>query len=173
MRPLLAELYTHSLAVDDRSAVRRTLYLEVEASATGHLTRARIHNLSETGVLIEATPGLVVGDTVEVSLPHTDGVSATVIWADGPYLGCEFDRPVSRAVVSASVLRSSFGLVHADDVDLHEAHHSHLLDMQDIHLDKSIHVVGAGKFAFTSAIIGMTLFAVLFASSLYQFTFTS
>lgn len=173
MRPLLAELHTHSLAVDDRSAVRRTLCLEVEASTSEHLTKARIHNLSETGLLIEAAPGLSVGDMVEVSLPLTDGVSATVIWVDGPYLGCEFERPVSRAVVSASVLRSPPGHFHAADVDLDATHHSDLLDILEIHLDKSVHVVGAGKFAFISSVVCMSLFAILFVSSLYQFTFTS
>lgn len=86
---------------EQRRTPRRTLRLEIGRSAT-----ATVRNLSETGLLIESPDALEVGDRVSLDLPVAGLAEARVIWARGAYYGCEFARPVSRAVVSAALLRA-------------------------------------------------------------------
>ena len=86
---------------EQRRNPRRTLRLDVEGGAT-----ATVRNLSETGLLIESPDALEVGDRVSLELPVSGTAEARVIWARAPFYGCEFARPVSRAVVSAALLRA-------------------------------------------------------------------
>lgn len=86
---------------EQRRTPRRALRLAVEGVAS-----ATVRNLSETGLLIETADALAVGDRVSLELPVAGEVEARVIWARGRFYGCEFARPVERAVVSAALLRS-------------------------------------------------------------------
>ena len=86
---------------EQRRTPRRTLRLDVEGGAT-----ATVRNLSETGLLIESPEALEVGDRVTLDLPAEGITEARVIWARGQFYGCEFARPVSRASVSAALLRA-------------------------------------------------------------------
>ena len=93
---------TFDLQTDEqRRTPRRTLRLDVEGGAT-----ATVRNLSETGLLIESPEALEVGDRVSLDLPAAGLAEARVIWARGQFYGCEFVRPVSRASVSAALLRA-------------------------------------------------------------------
>ena len=106
MLPLRAEIRTDAPILDERSAARRTLRLEVAAVSAGDVTRALIHNLSESGLLIETSADLQVGETLQVELPHAGSTTALVIWRRGLRVGCEFVSPVSKAAVSAALLRN-------------------------------------------------------------------
>lgn len=86
---------------EQRRTPRRTLRLDVDGGAT-----ATVRNLSESGLLIESPDALEVGDRVSLDLPVAGLAEARVIWARAPFYGCEFVRPVSRAVVSAALLRA-------------------------------------------------------------------
>ena len=86
---------------EQRRTPRRTLRLDVEGGAT-----ATVRNLSETGLLIESPEALEVGDRVTLDLPAEGITEARVNWAHGQFYGCEFVRPVSRAAVSAALLRA-------------------------------------------------------------------
>ena len=86
---------------EQRRTPRRTLRLEIDGGGA-----ASVRNLSETGLLIESTSRLDVGDRVSLDLPVAGLAEARVIWARAPFYGCEFARPVSRAVVSAALLRA-------------------------------------------------------------------
>lgn len=93
---------------DERSVHRRSLRLITTARpSSAEPFEAIILDLSEEGFLTRAPGCLAVGDAVEVCLPDAGLVAAKVVWASGPYYGCEFVSPVSRAVVSASLLRSA------------------------------------------------------------------
>lgn len=105
MQPLLAEIHTEALASDARRAPRRTLRLQV-AVATEAGADALIHNLSETGLLLETTTDFARGDALDVELPHVGATSAIVAWSRGGFVGCEFVTPVSKAVVSAALLKA-------------------------------------------------------------------
>lgn len=105
MVALQAQIRTDAPIIDERSAARRTLRLKVPTSSTD-ATCAMIHNLSETGLLLETATELQVGEALQVELPHAGPTTAVVVWVRGRYTGCEFAQPVSRAAVSAALLRA-------------------------------------------------------------------
>lgn len=105
---MLAEISEDFLSQDSRGAARRTIRLVVSASAKhSGWSRATIQDLSETGLRIETSGGLTVGEAVLVELPLIGTVEARVVWKRQSTLGCEFVSPVSRAVVSAALLQGS------------------------------------------------------------------
>lgn len=86
-----------------RIASRRKLSLGFTLSASG--AEVVIHNLSSTGLLIETSADLRSGETIEVHMPET-AAQATVIWCSEPFYGCQFERQIPVAAVSAALLRS-------------------------------------------------------------------
>lgn len=107
MLPLAAELRTDTQDLVGRRAARRTLRLEVGATSSSQEgTPALIRNLSESGLLLETNARLSPGETVAVDLPEAGVTIAEVIWSDGEFYGCEFIRPVTKAAVSAALLRA-------------------------------------------------------------------
>lgn len=106
MMPLLAELRTDARPGDERGAVRRTLRLEVQSSTVTDAASALIHNLSETGLLIETSVKLDVGEIIAVEMPEVGATAARVVRADGAFFGCEFVKRAPKAAVSAALLRA-------------------------------------------------------------------
>lgn len=85
-----------------RDAPRRELKLGV----TGAGEPVTIRNISITGMLLESSTPLLVGATFAADLPNAGSVAAEVVWNGGNFYGCEFDRPISPAAVSAALLLS-------------------------------------------------------------------
>lgn len=104
MLPLVAEIQSDAPVLDVRSAARRTLRLEVSATGSTDATKALIHNLSESGLLLETDAHLQVGETLQVELPLAGTTTALVVWSRGKFAGCEFTTPLSKAAVSAALL---------------------------------------------------------------------
>ena len=89
-----------------RSGDRRALRLTVDANLSGSPDLAvRVHDLSETGILIETPERLAPGQSFEVLLPLTGPVEAAVVWNSGRYYGCQFSRSIPSAAVSAALLK--------------------------------------------------------------------
>lgn len=103
-----AELRTEAFGEleEERGAVRRRLRLSTPASSGRDSVDVLIHNLSLTGFLIETDTDIALGDTIEVDMPEAGPTMAEVVWKDGSFHGCEFDRPISLGAVSAALLRS-------------------------------------------------------------------
>ena len=94
---------------DSRGRVRHGLRLDVNALTSGSLSHAAtILNLSETGILLETSASLAIGDEIQVDLPHTGSRSARVMWASDELVGCMFADRLPAAGVSAARLRGSF-----------------------------------------------------------------
>ena len=106
MGALLAQIRTDAPILDERSAARRTLRLEVPTSSSGDANEVLIHNLSETGLLLETSADLHIGEALQVELPHAGTITAIVVWVRGTFAGCEFAAPVPKAAVSAALLRA-------------------------------------------------------------------
>lgn len=106
MGALLAQIRTDAPILDERSAARRTLRLEVPTSSYRDANEALIHNLSETGLLLETSAELQVGEALQVELPHAGTITAIVVWVRGTFAGCEFAARVPKAAVSAALLRA-------------------------------------------------------------------
>lgn len=106
---ILAELQPQQRALDRRAARRRTLRLSVSgATPTGGSAQVFIHDISVTGLLLETTADLLVGETIEVDVPEGGPTTAIVMWNSGQFFGCQFQGRISPASVSAAVLRSPF-----------------------------------------------------------------
>jgi hypothetical protein len=67
---------------------------------------ALIHNLSEHGLRIETDAALRVNEIIHVDLPGAGRVDAKIIWVRESFVGCRFIVPVTKAAVSAALLRS-------------------------------------------------------------------
>ena len=93
-----------------RGTARRAVTLRGKGAGTaGKATDVLIHNLSESGALLESATKLNVGERIVIDLPDLERVSAQVVWASDDLFGCAFDHPVPRAAVSAAQLRSAPG----------------------------------------------------------------
>jgi hypothetical protein len=90
---------------DRRVSSRRRLCLPSNLEATGD--EVAIHDLSCTGMLIETAAKLAPFDGLELDLPEAGPTQAVIVWNSGRYFGCEFTEPVSKAAVSAALLRSA------------------------------------------------------------------
>jgi hypothetical protein len=90
-----------------RGAARRPLGLQVSGVLPdGPGVDVLIHDLSLTGLLIETWANLKVGTPIEVDLPEAGKTVARVAWGSDRYFGCQFETPISSAVLSAAVLKN-------------------------------------------------------------------
>lgn len=94
--------------LETRATTRRALKLAVRSHspAVGEL-QVVVHNISRTGLLVEAPEGsLAVGDGLLLEVPEAGPVESKVVWESGGFFGCKFRTAVSQAVVSGAVLQS-------------------------------------------------------------------
>ena len=97
-----------SFASEQRGARRRTLRLHAEGEgADSSAAPLLIHDLSPTGLLVQTDDPPAVGEKLHVLLPEQGRFPAKVVWSSGRFVGCKFDRPLPRAVLSAALLRSA------------------------------------------------------------------
>jgi hypothetical protein len=104
---VLAHLDPSQHALDRRSSHRRALSLTIDGTVGGDGVPAIVHDLSQTGLLLETTAEIEVGDELEVNMPRLGATRARVVWSSGAYLGCEFQDRISAGAVSAALLRSA------------------------------------------------------------------
>jgi transcriptional regulator with XRE-family HTH domain len=102
-----AHLEQRRRAVESRVGPRRKLRLTTPgASALGTTMNVIVHDLSETGLLLQTSGQLSVGERIEVVLPHAGATEANVVWASNEFFGCRFEKRISRAALSAAQLLS-------------------------------------------------------------------
>ena len=87
-----------------RATARRKISLKSSLQVTGDFVA--IHDFSATGMLIETATNLQLLGSVDIDLPEAGATQAFVVWNSGRYYGCQFKEPLSKAVVSAALLRS-------------------------------------------------------------------
>jgi hypothetical protein len=104
---VLAYLQEIEPGVERRASSRRRLQLEAPVGARGDRRGSVvIHNLSARGVLLESDAELSLGTEFDVSLPEALAARARVRWKNGRFFGCEFLTPISKAALSAALLKS-------------------------------------------------------------------
>ena len=112
--PIHAMIEQEQGADDTRAAARMHMRFEAPGSFDGNEgTVVVIHNLSATGMLIETASDLAIGQRIIIELPEAPDCAATIVWRSEALAGCRFDRPLSRAALSAAQLRNPL----PDDVD--------------------------------------------------------
>jgi transcriptional regulator with XRE-family HTH domain len=103
-----AQLKNRRQSQTQRRDVRRKLRLNVAGrTADGRPGEVLIHDLSTSGMLVQADEPLAIGEVIEVELPRTGVHHVEVVWASGTFFGCRFLEPVPPAAVSAALLRSA------------------------------------------------------------------
>jgi len=97
------------IEISRRGSPRRTLRLEaLGATAAGDSASVAIHNISQTGLLIETDASLTTGEAIELDLPEAGLVEARVIWLSDRFAGCQFAQPISVGALGAAQLRGEF-----------------------------------------------------------------
>ncbi|MES2782229.1 MAG: PilZ domain-containing protein [Pseudomonadota bacterium] len=103
---------------DSRRRRRHKLFLEVEARGPKPLAgMVIVHDISDTGLLIETKAKLKAGEMVEVDLPHAGVMEAEIMWAGGQIYGCRFTRQITPAAISAARLGSPFARPTPDTLE--------------------------------------------------------
>jgi hypothetical protein len=100
--PMLAHFEDLAAQNDRRRYLRRALKLGTGAAGE----QVTIHDLSLTGALLETSVPMLVGAIFEVDLPQAGSVEATIVWNSGEFYGCQFELPITPAVLSAALLQS-------------------------------------------------------------------
>ena len=100
--PMLAHFEDLAAQSDRRRYVRRSLKLGSGAGGE----EVTVHDLSLTGALLETSVPMLVGAIFEVELPQVGPIEATIVWNSGEFYGCQFELPISPAVLSAALLQS-------------------------------------------------------------------
>ena len=104
---MLARFEIPAGRVDRRSSNRRILRLQASGrTGSDDGIAVHVHDLSLTGLLIETAADVSVGDRLEVELPEGGSRVASVVWNSGQHFGCEFLNPISKATVSAALLKN-------------------------------------------------------------------
>jgi hypothetical protein len=110
-------------SIDNRKRQRHKLFLEVADGEHDTASDAvLVHDILDTGLLIETKSELGVGEIIEVNLPNVGpnvGVmmEAEIMWAGGQIYGCKFTRECTQATISAELLGARFTLTNSVAVD--------------------------------------------------------
>lgn len=115
-----AFLQPPELGTGSRRSTRHNLHLQAEGTrAEGDEIEVLIHNISESGMLIESVAPLAEGDPIMIELPLAGPVMAITIWSSGRLFGCRFEQPLSRGALSAAQLRGAVegGMSANDDME--------------------------------------------------------
>ena len=116
--PLLPRKAKIETSIDNRKRQRHKLFLEVEGGEHGTASDAvLVHDILDTGLLIETTSELGVGEIIEVNLPNVGVMEAEIMWGGGQIYGCKFTRERTQAAISAELLGARFTLTNSVAVD--------------------------------------------------------
>lgn len=105
-------MLTHALPAsladpgEQRATDRRVLRLEARAEGPAGGSGIEVHNLSRTGMLVECPVRLPVGTLLDVALPGGSSHQAEIVWSDESLFGCRFAKPLTKAQLSAALLRA-------------------------------------------------------------------
>lgn len=102
-------------SIDSRTQRRHRLLFEAEGRGSNTASGAAlVRNVSDTGLLIETTYALGIGEIIEVKHPCAGVLmEAEIMWAAGQIYGCKFTRERTQAAISAEFVGGRFSLTHA------------------------------------------------------------
>lgn len=94
-----------TLIADDRASGRYRLLLEAETAAAAG-TSVTLHDLSQSGLLFEAEPGIADDAEIMLDIPGVGPVAARTVWTNGSFYGARFARPISPDRLKAALAQS-------------------------------------------------------------------
>lgn len=93
--------------VERRRAARIiTVYRIARISTGGDAGLCRVHNISDSGLMVMTSLAADAGESITVSLSETIQLSGEVVWRDGARLGVCFSAPIDAAAVLSSLARA-------------------------------------------------------------------
>lgn len=122
MLPQVAQISSPASFFERRSNQRRVITLGFDAKETLRTTRILILNLSTTGLLLQTSADLKVGDQLEIEIPQAGLVNAKIIRRTDDHFGAVFDAPITPAAVSAVLLASPARPIPLNQEDIGEAY---------------------------------------------------
>lgn len=82
-------------SLDDRVEPREEVYHRTRATMSDRQSRSvLVVNISASGLMVRSDAAVDVGDRIQVVLPTAGEIAATVRWALGGRIGCQFDAPI-------------------------------------------------------------------------------
>ena len=104
----IAARFSAPQAQDRRAGENRTRLklLSGIAGNSGPKSDAMVLNISATGLLLQASQELSVGQRITVEIPMAGDCAAEVVWCSDNLFGCRFIAPLGKGVLSAAQLRS-------------------------------------------------------------------
>jgi transcriptional regulator with XRE-family HTH domain len=100
--------HIEQLAVDhnQRTGARRALRLEISGRLPdGQEANVTVHNISASGLLLETSIALAIGERLTLELPEAGAVEAAVIWRSERLYGCAFATSLGAGALAAAQLQ--------------------------------------------------------------------
>ncbi|WP_427965390.1 PilZ domain-containing protein [Altererythrobacter sp.] len=125
MLPKAAYISPVEPSAERRGAVRRVVTLGLDVAETRGNTRVLILNLSRTGLLLQTSAELEVGETIQIDVPEAGQVEAKIVRQNGDQFGAMFDNPIKQAAISAVLLAAPARPEPLAREEIAAAHRSH------------------------------------------------
>lgn len=147
-----------------RGRTRRELRLQIEGQTPAGAVGVLIHNISQTGILIETAAKLDANEAIDLDLPEVGRREATVVWSRQNFHGCVFLEAISTAGVSAALLRSPPETIAASELlELNEPENAPIADAApqppELSLQAKAWII-AGLAVVAWVFVGLALFAM-------------
>lgn len=104
MLPKVAHISDPMPATDLRGAPRRVVKFGFELAGTGGASRILVLNLSRTGMLLQTSADLAIGEGLALEIPEAGLIEAQIVRKSDDQFGAVFLKPISQAAVSAVLL---------------------------------------------------------------------
>ncbi|QKG71120.1 helix-turn-helix domain-containing protein [Erythrobacter mangrovi] len=89
-----------------RGEPRRRLFLSGSVTQTGSTCEVRVHNLSATGMLLSTDGHFDLDEPLLIVFGEAGERLARIVWSADGLFGCRFDESLTKAQMSAILLRS-------------------------------------------------------------------
>lgn len=93
------------LVADNRTSGRYRLLLEAERE-TADGTSVILHDLSQSGLLFEAEPGIQSDAEIMLHIPGIGPIAARTVWTNGSFYGAQFATPLTPDRLKAALAQS-------------------------------------------------------------------
>lgn len=97
-------LFPHSVSsLQPRAPRLRTVYRVARVRTRGDEGLARVHNLSDEGMMIELGFTVMLNDVVRVDLTDTVVLDGRVVWTNGARCGLKLNSPIDSAALLRNI----------------------------------------------------------------------
>lgn len=125
MLPKIAQISSPASSPERRSTQRRIITFGFDTNDAQRDRRILILNLSRTGLLLQTSAELEVGEDFQIVIPEAGPVNAKIMRRTGDQFGAMFESPITQAAVSAVLLASPAGPAPLEQEEIKAAIRAH------------------------------------------------